>query len=63
MMATHPPGPQTRSISATAGLAAMRQRGGEGRAGDDQVGEIVGQRQLVEEPADHLDLVPVAGCR
>ncbi len=44
------------------GLAAMPRRGGEGRAGDDQVGEIVGQRQLVEEPADHPDPVPVVGC-
>ncbi len=40
----------------------MRRRGGEGRAGDDQVGGIVGQRQLVEEPGDHPDPVPVIRC-
>ena len=39
----------------------MARRRGEGRAGDDQVGEVVGQRQLVEEPADHPDPVSVPG--
>ena len=43
--------------------AAVPRRGGEGRAGDDQVDEIIGQRQLVEESGDHPDPVPVAGGR
>ena len=46
-----------------AGRAAVPRRGGEGRARHHQVGEIIGQRQLVEESADHPDPVPVAGGR
>ncbi len=37
--------------------------GGEGRAGDDQVREIVSQRQLVEKPVGHAHPVAVIGCR
>ena len=63
MMATQPARPAHPLHLGQAGLAAVPRRRGEGRAGDDQVGEIVGQRQLVEEPADHPDPVPVAGRR
>ena len=41
----------------------MSRVGGEGRAGNDQVRDIVRQRQLVEEPVDHPGPVAVVRGR
>ena len=44
-------------------LAAVARLGSEGGAGDDEAGGITGQRQPVEEPADHPDPVASFGRR
>ena len=46
-----------------AGLAAMTWGGRESRACDNQVGEVVGHRQLVEEAVGHPDAMPMVRSR
>src|ERR1039457_1565870 len=63
IMATQPPGRQTRSISARPASPPWPGAGGGGedRARDDQIGEAARDRQVVEKPVRHAGAVSMIG--